>query len=120
MPACFGEGVFVYEQREDGLNMKAPIEHSVRVRVDTSTHSVEWLQDVVDSRGTADRRFESYGDSSGSPCTIYDDRNWRCELRGVDGALLVAPEMKDGSLSRFYWGTTERYAKRRRIGRFTF
>jgi hypothetical protein len=114
--ACRMETLYTHVQLEDGIGMKAPITYSVRVRVDTATNVLTWMQDARDAQGVTDRQIRTYGDST---CDIFDERNWRCELRGVDGKVVEAPEMKDGTLTRFYWTGTDTYRTRRRIWRLT-
>jgi hypothetical protein len=112
---CSAEPVYTYVQHEDGLAMKAPITFTVRVSVDKSKKSVAWVQDAVDVNGVSDRQLRTYGEAPFSPCEIFDDENWRCELRSGDGKLAERPQMKDGNLSRFYWTSTENYSRSLRL-----
>jgi hypothetical protein len=105
----------VHVQNEDGVAMEAPITFVVRVRVDTATNVVTWLEDVRDVRGVEDRRIRTYGGSSFSRCEVFDEVNWWCTLQAPDdGQVLERPEMKEGRLSRFYWTDTVHYERRRR------
>lgn len=90
--------------------MKAPIQHQVHVRVDVEHDRVSMVEDLTDANGRTDRRFDQYGDSQSTPCHIVDAINWRCESVGIgDGKILVAVDMKDGHLSRNYWGTLQEF-----------
>ncbi len=120
LSACSVDTYYTHVQQENGVGMKAPITHTVRVRLDTLNRVVTWLQDTRDAHGVTDRRIITYGDSSGSPCEFFDRSNWKCELRGAIGEVLEAPEMKEGRLSRFYWSAMETYSRRRRIWGITF
>lgn len=117
---CMGETVYTHVQTEDGLGMKPPIRFTVRIRVDTANKVVTWMQDAEDARGVTDRLIRTYGESASSACDVFDDQNWTCEIRGVDGKTLERPEMNDGALSRFYWTDTEHYRKRHRVFKHVF
>ena len=79
------------------------------------------MQDAIDADGVSNREIRTYGGAPFSPCKIFDDKNWSCEIRGDDdGKLLERPEMKDGNLSRFYWTSTENYSKSRKLLGYTF
>lgn len=95
--------------------MKAPITSTVRIRLDAERKVVTWMQDLEDSRGVTDRQIKTYGGYPGSVCEVFDEENWNCEIRGVDGSLFERPEMRDGVLTRFYWTATQKYQKRRRF-----
>ena len=106
---CSGNGVYSYTQSEDGLAMKAPITHSVRVTLDEPKGVVTLLQDAVDSDGFSDRQIRKFGGYNWSHCDIFDEKNWSCDLRGSDGEVLERPAMKDGKLTWYYWGTNRTY-----------
>jgi hypothetical protein len=112
---CAREVVYTHVQNVDGLAMKAPITFTVRIQLDAERKVVTWMEDLEDSRGETDRRIRTYGGFASSVCEVFDEDNWNCEIRGVDGSAVERPEMKDGDLSRYYWGATEKYQKRRRF-----
>lgn len=112
LSGCQTERVYTYVQKEDGVARKAPITLTVRINIDKAKKVVTWLQDTEDARGITDRQIRTYGSASWASCEIFDDNNWRCEMRAPDGDVLERPEMKDGVLSRFYWNDTERYTRR--------
>jgi hypothetical protein len=113
--ACAVETVYTHVQSESGLGMRGPITFTVRVRVDTAKKIVTWMQDAADARGVTDRDIRTYGGYDWSSCDVFDQRNWSCEIRGVGGKILERPEMKDGTLTRFYWTDTQYYRTRRRV-----
>lgn len=112
--AC-GDAEYTYTQREDGLAMKAPIVHTVRVRVDTARKTVAWLQDSEDSEGVENRQLKTYGGVSFSTCQIFDRHNWNCAILGPDREEVEKPVMKDGQLTRWYWVDEEKYQRRHRV-----
>lgn len=116
---CSTERVYVNVQKEDGLGMKAPIEHTVRLKVDTALRVVTWMQDSRDVKGVEARRVTTYGGEDGvGTCDVFDSANWSCEFSPV-GQLAEAPAMKDGQLKRFYWTDTEVYSKHYRVAGVT-
>ncbi|MDF1480675.1 hypothetical protein [Extensimonas sp. H3M7-6] len=115
LSGCSGETVYTHIQQEDGLAMKAPITFTVRIRLDVKNKVVTWMQDAEDANGVASRQIRTYGDFPDSTCEVFDDKNWKCEIRGSDGTVLESPEMKDGVLSRFYWTQTQKFKRRWRL-----
>jgi hypothetical protein len=112
---CRVDREYVYIQTEDGTSMKAPITHTVRVRLDTLNKVLTWLEDVKDSRGVENRSMKTYGGDRISECEIFDDQNWTCVFTGAKGEALEKPVMKDGQLTRWYWVLEEKYATRYRV-----
>lgn len=110
LAACSSNPTYTYVQNEDGLAMKAPIRFSVRVKVDKSKRTVGWVQDALDANGVSDRQIRTYGEAPFSPCHIFDEANWYCEI-STAGKLAERPEMREGELSRFYWTKVETYTK---------
>ncbi len=100
---------------------QAPIHFTIRISIDRSKKIVTWMQDAVDANGLSDRQITTYGDAQYSACQIFDEENWDCELRAsVSGDLLHRPEMKNGNLSRYYFGKTVNYEKHYPIFGFIF
>ena len=111
---CKIERQYTRIQTEDGLGMKAPITRSVRVKVNTASKSVTWMQDLRDSRGVEARNVTEYGANGVGTCDIFDEYNWSCSFAPT-GKVVEAPAMKDGQLSRFYWVGTETYRTTYRV-----
>lgn len=112
---CAKEVTYTRVQKEDGVAMKAPITFTVRIRLDADNKVVTWMEDLVDSQGATHRDIRTYGGSSLSACAVFDEKNWNCEIHGVNGDVLERPEMRDGALSRYYWGKKEEYRRHRRF-----
>ena len=117
--ACSVERQYTRVQTEDGFGMKAPITHIVRVKVDATSRTVTWMQDLRDARGIEARDVKTYGGESFSSCEIFDDYNWSCSY-AFNGEVIEAPMMKDGQLSRFYWVNTHAYKTEYRVLGMTF
>ena len=117
---CRLEREYTFTQTEDGLAMKAPITHTVRLRIDTVRNIVTWLQDSRDSKGVEDRSVTTYGDASFDTCEIFDQSNWSCAFVGANQQVLVRPVMKDGQLSRWYWTQEEKYRTKYRLFGLSF
>lgn len=115
LTGCTAETVYMHVQQEDGFAMKAPIAFTVRIRIDATSKVVTWMQDAEDALGVTDRQIITYGGSPDSTCEVFDDSNWKCEIRGLNGAVFERPEMKDGVLSRFYWTETQKFQRRWRL-----
>ena len=114
MAGCNIERRYTRVQKEDGLGMKAPITHSVRVKVNSSSRTVTWMQDLKDVRGVTARNVTEYGANGIGTCDIFDEENWSCSFAPM-GEVVEAPVMKDGKLSRFYWIETDTYKTTYRI-----
>jgi hypothetical protein len=90
--------------------MKAPIVHDVHVRVELDRGRVAMVDDLTDANGRTDRQFDAYGTSQYQPCQIVDETNWACQSVGIDdGKILISWDMKNGRLTRNYWGTVENF-----------
>jgi hypothetical protein len=108
---CKIERRYTHVQTEDGLGMKAPITHTVRIRVNTASRTVTWMQDLKDVLGVEDRKVTEYGGDGAGVCDVFDEYNWSCSFAPTETAV-EAPTMKDGRLSRFYWEETVSYRTR--------
>ena len=111
---CSFETVYIHIQQDNGWMMKAPIKFTVRVAVNREKKEISWLQDVKDANGLSDFQIITFGESKDSTCEIFDNENWKCELKAF-GQTLQIPEMKDGNLSRFYFGKIEDYKEGYRV-----
>lgn len=115
--ACTVDHEYVYVQTEDGLGMKAPITHVVRIKVDTSKKTVTWLDDYSDANGIHNREQRTYGGGPAdfTSCEFFDVTNWGCVMKSTAGEVIESPMMQDGRLTRVYWGQVERYDTRRKF-----
>ena len=106
---------YVWIQKEDGIAMKAPITYRVRVR--WSKDTLYWSQQAEDANGVTDIISETEAVSSTLfPCKYFDAENWSCAFIGLgDGRVLVKKEMKDGTLTWYYWGEQRRMEPRHLI-----
>ena len=117
--ACRVERLYTRIQSEDGLGMKAPITHTVRLKVDLTAKTVTWMQDLRDARGVEARDVKTYGADGLGGCEVFDEYNWSCTFAPV-GQIGEAPAMKDGRLSRFYWVKVDTYETKYRVLGLTF
>jgi hypothetical protein len=118
-----GETVYTRTQKEAGLAMTAPIQFTVRLRVDTAERTVTWLEDSEDAEGRTFRILRKYGGVEPySSCEIFDSENWTCTVTDLlgNGKTLELPAMKDGKLTRFYWTKTETYLRKFKFRGITF
>jgi hypothetical protein len=108
-------------QREDGLGMKAPIIHRVRVRSHRDSNDVEWLEEITSADSVSDRTIATYGtrDSEFSRCSVYDEQNWHCDL-GFQAQVVITMDMKNGTLHRSYFGERQDFITIRSIHGFMF
>ena len=101
---------FVYTRREPAAGRRSPTTFRVRVKVDIGRGTITWLEDVSDSDGDLGRTIRTFKD-----CTIFDETNWDCSPTFVDGEGIVDHvQMRDGSLSHFYWKEHRDYKRTRR------
>ena len=107
---CRVERVYTRVQSEDAYGLVAPIRHTVRVKVDPTARRVTWLQDLRDARGTEHHRVTTFGAYGFGTCEIFDADNWTCIFKS-GGRTVLAPTMKDGELSEFYFVKVETYRR---------
>lgn len=97
--ACDGQLAqreYVYTRQEPASGRRSPTVFVVRLRIDPSSKTVVWLEDVHDSDGPLGRNTQTWTD-----CTILDAANWECPPFPPLGETLIAVEMKEGQLHQF-------------------
>ena len=99
---------YVWTRQEPAVARKSPTVFVVRLRLDRSSKTVVWAEDVHDSEGDLGRNMKTW-----SGCVFLDDNNWECEPVSIDGRIVERIEMRDGQLRQQYW-TEDRLFKARR------
>lgn len=111
---------YVWVQKVDGLAMKAPIVHTVRIFPNKADQSVSWVESSRDADGRTFnniRVFKSskkYSADIYEYCLVVDDDNWESTTE-LNGALRIKKQMVNGELSEVDWGEERKYKKTFRI-----